>query len=73
MIRRESKEGIVKILGCKLIDESIIDTCKEEGVSPKHAFFAFLCCWLYRCRLSKHNFKSLTQEDLTLLEFFRIK
>ena len=33
----------------KLIDESVIDICKEE-------FFAFLCCWFYRYELSKHRF-----------------
>ena len=34
----------------KLIDQSMIDVCKEEGVSPEQVFFvfAFLCCWLYR-------------------------
>ena len=38
-----------------LIDESIIDKCKE-GLSFKQVFFAFLCCWLYRYELSEHNF-----------------
>ena len=27
-----------------LIDELMIDICKEEGVSPEQVFFAFLCC-----------------------------
>ena len=41
----------------KLLDESMIDICKEEGVSPKQVyFFAFLCYWLYRYGLSKHKF-----------------
>ena len=42
----------------KLIDESMIHVCKEEGVSPEQVFFvfAFLYCWLYRYGLSKHKF-----------------
>ena len=29
-----------------LIDESIIDVCKVEGVLCEQVFFAFLCCWV---------------------------
>ena len=28
----------------KLEDESMIDICKEEKVSPEQVFFALLCC-----------------------------
>ena len=24
-------------------------------MSPEQVFFAFLCCWVYRCELSKHK------------------
>ena len=40
----------------KLIDESIMDICKEEGVSTEQVIFAGLCCWFYRYELSKHKF-----------------
>ena len=43
----------------KLIDESMIDLCKEEIVIRKGIFFTFLCCWLYRYGLSKHKFLCL--------------
>ena len=36
----------------KLIDESMMDICKEEGVSPEQVFFAGLCCWFYRYELN---------------------
>ena len=41
----------------KLIDESLIDVCKEEGVSHEQVFFCFdfLCFCLYRDGLSKHK------------------
>ena len=39
-----------------LVYESMIDICKEEGVSSEQVFFAFLCCWLYRYELFKHIF-----------------
>ena len=39
----------------KLIDESLINVCEEESVSPEKIFFAFLFCWLYRYGLSKHK------------------
>ena len=39
-----------------LIDESMIDICIEEDMSPEQVFFAFLCCRLYPYRLSKHIF-----------------
>ena len=35
----------------KLIDESMIDMCEEEGVSRELVFFAFLWCWLSKHRL----------------------
>ena len=38
-----------------LIDESMIDICKEEGVSPEQVVLDFLFYWLYRHRLSKHK------------------
>ena len=34
----------------KLIDESMIDVCKE-GVSLEQVFFAFLCCCLSKHKL----------------------
>ena len=40
----------------KLEDESMIDICKEEEVSPEQVFFALLCCLFYRYGLYKHNF-----------------
>ena len=43
----------------KLIDRSMIDICKEVGVSPEQIFFVFLCCWLYRNGLSKQLMKIL--------------
>ena len=36
----------------KLIDEWMMDICKEEGVSPEQVFFAGLCCWFYRYELN---------------------
>ena len=39
-----------------LVDESVMDICKDEGVSSKQVFFAFLCCWLYCFGLSEHKF-----------------
>ena len=39
-----------------LLEESVIDVCKEEVRHRNRYFFAFLCCWLYRYGLSKHNF-----------------
>ena len=38
-----------------LVDKSMIDVCKEEGVSHEQVFFAFLWCWLYRYGLSKYK------------------
>ena len=40
----------------KLIYESMLDICKEEGGSPEQVcIFASLCFWLYHYGLSKHN------------------
>ena len=39
-----------------LTDESMVDICKEEGVSPEQLIFAFLCCLLYRYGISEHKF-----------------
>ena len=63
-----------------LIEESMIDICKEESVSPKQVFFGFLCCLcclLYRYGLSKHNFfaliKGVTQGRSDLFRIFESK
>ena len=53
----------------KLIDESMIDICKEESVSPQHVFLAFLCCWFYRYELSKHRFFAREGHLIKMLGF----
>ena len=53
----------------KVIDKLVIDIWKEEGVSPQQVFFAFLCCWLYRYGLSKHNFSVCKGQLMKIIEF----
>ena len=54
----------------KLIDESMIDICKEESVSPQHVFLAFLCCWFYRYELSKQIFCARRTPDKNARFYF---
>ena len=54
----------------KLIYESMLDICKEEGRSPEQVcIFAFLCFWLSRYGLSKHNFFVCKGQLMKILEF----
>ena len=45
------------------------DICKEEGVSPKQVFFAFLCCLLYCYELSKFKRFVCEVQLMKILEF----
>ena len=52
----------------KLIDESMTDVWKEEGVSSEQVFF--YCCCLYRNGLSKHTFFVVRgKQPMKILEF----
>ena len=71
------KDFTVMASGCThWIDESKIDTCKEEGVSAEQVFFALLCCLLYCHELSEHRFcvvvkkHSVTQDRPDLSRIF---
>ena len=48
-----------------LIEESMIDICKEKSVSLEQVFFAFLCCLLYRYWLSEHKFFIVIKKKIT--------
>ena len=45
------------------------NVCKEEGVPLEQVFFAFICCWLYRYRLSKHKFCVCKGQLMKILGF----
>ena len=51
-----------------LIDESMIDICKE-GVSSEQVFFVFLCYWFYRYGLSKHKFFTCKLQLMKIVGF----
>ena len=46
----------------------MVNVCKEEVVTPKQVFF-FLCCWLYRYGLCKHNFFVCEVQLMKMLGF----
>ena len=48
----------------------MLNVCKEKGVSHEQVFFfAFLCCWLYRYRPSKHKIFVCEGQLKKILEF----
>ena len=60
------KELTVRVSGCKhWIDESMIGTCKEEGVSLEQLFFALICYLLYRHGLSEHKSCMVVKKKIT--------
>ena len=54
----------------KLIDKSMMDICKEEGVSTEQVIFAGLCCWFYRYELSKHKFFVCERQLMKIQGFY---
>lgn len=57
-----------------LKDKSMIEICKEEGVSPKQVFFAFLCCWHLNTNLSVCEVQLIFcgDQDKNLVLFFTV-
>ena len=53
----------------KLVDDYMIDICKEEGVSLEQVLFCFSLLWFYGYGLSKHKFFACKGQLLKILGF----